>query len=573
MEKIVYKTAAVISILVFSFCMPCYAAENFVSVSDEFGIKQTDDKQKIELNADNVRYDEVSENVEAEGNVCVRNWQYTLNAPQVQYNNTTQVIKAVANDNNNVTVFSQGNKLTGKSLEYDIKNRRGIFTDVVGNSGELYLKGENIYFMPAGDAVNEKILSKNRVPQKSIQNKDIIAQWNNISATTCDFAKPHYKLKTKNAVIIPGNKIILKKPALYFSEHMVFKYPYDYIAKLGKHSSIMPIIDYSSEKGAGFGVQGPLDFGKHGVLDTRFVYWTKDLFEADFNYERDFFVDGLSIYGRISREYNKDDKDIQWRPQWGFKYAKNGWEGKLYFSDRELVTTEMIPGVTRRFNVTKKPETNVNTPWLFSKFKPAKLRVGAIYGRYSDDSSADWIRRVGGRAELRHNFDDIKLFRYFTPLYGARYYFYKYYDDEGKTQKIADAWAGVKYNIGAFDLTTRYYQRWVNGKSPLEFDQYRDNKLIYQSLSLPLPFGHKHNRWTASAAAEYDLVYSRFSTLYYTLSYSKHCYTWMLWGKKEFFGTESELGLTFYINAFPNTKLHVGSKLDDDERKLMEGEH
>ena len=245
----------------------------------------------------------------------------------------------------------------------------------------------------------------------------------------------------------------------------------------------------------------------------------------------------------------------------------------MYFSDRELVTTEMVPGVTRRFNVTKKPETYVNTPWLFNSFKPAKLRLGAIYGRYSDDSSSEWIRRVGGRAELSHNFDDVKLFNYFKPLYGARYYFYKYYDDEGKTQKVADVWAGVKYNIGAFDFTTRYYQRWVDGRSPLEFDQYRDNKLIYQSLAFPLPFGNKLNKWTVSAAAEYDLVYSRFSTLYYTLSYSKHCYTWMIWGKKEFFGTESELGLTFYINAFPNSKLHVGSKLDDEERKLMEGEH
>ena len=92
-------------------------------------------------------------------------------------------------------------------------------------------------------------------------------------------------------------------------------------------------------------------------------------------------------------------------------------------------------------------------------------------------------------------------------------------------------------------------------------------------ISFPLPFGNKTNRWSISASTEYDLEYSRFALLFYTISYTRHCYTWAIWGKKEFFGTESELGLTFYINAFPDKQLNVGSKFNDTEQKLMQGEH
>ncbi len=554
-------------------CMPCLAAGKSVSNTDGFSVRKYDPKQEIKLDADSVRYNEETGLVEADGNVFIRNWQLSLSAPHVKYDTGTQQLTALSDSSGNVVVASKNEKLSGKNLVYNLSTRKGLFTNVTGNSGAMRINGENIKLMPAEEAVKHKIIKKKLVSRKSIETKGMIAEWRSVSATSCDFAKPHYKLKTKSAVIIPGQKMVLKNPGLYFGDHLVFKYPFDYVAKFGKRSSIMPTLDYSSEKGTGFGIQGPLDFGKQGMLDTKFVYWTNDLFEVDFNYEREFLLNGLSIYGRISREYNKDDKDIQWRPQWGFKYAKNGWDGRLYFSDRELVTTEMIPGVTHRYNVTKKPETYVNTPWLFEKYKLAKLRLGMIYGRYSDDSTADWINRFGAKAELRDNFDDVKLMHWLRPIYGARYYYYKYYDEAGETQKVADVWAGFRYNIGSFDLTTRYYQRWVNGRSPLEFDQYRDNKLIFQSVAFPLPFGNKINKWTISAATEYDLDYSRFAVLYYTLSYSKHCYTWMIWGKKEFFGTESELGLTFYINAFPDKQLHIGSNLDDEERRLMEGEH
>ena len=73
-------------------------------------------------------------------------------------------------------------------------------------------------------------------------------------------------------------------------------YPFDYIANSKKNrDALMPIIRYSSNKGMGFGIKGPIDMGDLGELDVAGLYWSKGIWEARFNYNYE-IMDSLSLF-------------------------------------------------------------------------------------------------------------------------------------------------------------------------------------------------------------------------------------------------------------------------------------
>ena len=51
----------------------------------------------------------------------------------------------------------------------------------------------------------------------------------------------------------------------------------------------------------------------------------------------------------------------------------------------------------------------------------------------------------------------------------------------------------------------------------------------------------------------------------YILTYDKHCITWQLWYHDNRADDEKKMGLTFYINAYPEYKIELVS--DGDEKK------
>jgi len=527
---------------------------------EDIKIKPYKKSQEILLDADCVTYEKTSGIATATGNVYIRDMFTTVRAPKVEYDEKNNILRAWSDDTQDIVITNVQNKYIGKFFEYNTLTKHGVFTDVHGVSEGMYIKGKNVDFMPVSEAIKEKLVKAKHAGKKKIEKDDAIARWHEVTATSCDFEKPHYHLKTKRAIIIPNRATILRTPKLYFSGHMVFQYPFDYVAQ-HKGDQLMPELKYTSSKGAGIGLNTNKYLGKWGLLSVSASYWSKDIFEMSVNYRKE-LLKNLYLFAAANRWYNSDDGITQWRPEAGLDYiTKTGWRSRLYFVENELVSTQMILGVTKRYNVSRKPEFSIDSPVFFKDFDPANISFKAMYGQYYDDQApqAGWTNRLLLQANLNSNFK-FKLFNFLTPFYTGSYQYFKYSDDTNDTQRVCDAYVGVRYKIGAFNMSTRYDRRWVYGLSPFGFDRYANNIYLNQTLSFPLPIGPSWSKWTVALSGYYDFTMDRFPVLNYSLTYNKHCYTWMLWGRREFYGTENLLGLVFYINARPDKKISIGSE-------------
>ena len=514
---------------------------------------------EVYLDADEVSYGEHTGVATAEGNVRIRNKETRLFAPYAEYNENTNIVDAYSDSRENVVIFSGGDKYTGKHLKYNMETRRGVLTQVSGKSEAMYMQGGTARIMPLEDAVKQGIVSPPRKKKKKNNEQQDVAEWIGVTSTTCDFTEPHYRLVSKKVIVYPGKKTVIKKPKFYIGKTLIMAYPFDYIANAKKNrDSLMPIFRYDSNKGMGFGIKGPIDMGEWGELELAGVYWTQNIWEAKLRYQYN-INDNLYVYGATNRLYNSDEKETLWRPSWGIHYEKNGWEAKLWWAERELVTTEMVPGYEERFNVWRKPELLLYTPWFKDGVTGGQFRGVGIWGKYQDNrgTAGSWIERYALGAE--YNGQPQWSIGFLKPFYGARFMSY-HYDEPDQSQDVTDAWFGFNYKLGVFDFTSYFFRRWVGGISPMGWDSYSENEDFYQTISFPLPFGASWEKWSLSVTGGYDNLASELSSMRYTLTYNKHCMTWQLWFQNNMTGDEEKKGgLTFFINAYPQYKLELGS--------------
>ena len=55
------------------------------------------------------------------------------------------------------------------------------------------------------------------------------------------------------------------------------------------------------------------------------------------------------------------------------------------------------------------------------------------------------------------------------------------------------------------------------------------------------------------------MVTDKLAQMYYYLTYDKHCMTWQLMVKNDIAGNDTQVGLTFFINAYPENALTIGT--------------
>ncbi len=99
-------------------------------------------------------------------------------------------------------------------------------------------------------------------------------------------------------------------------------------------------------------------------------------------------------------------------------------ESEIVESKRELIETEMRPGLEQRYNVWSDPEFGVYSPWFGKASNGASIRFFGIYGRYQDNlvTVQPWTERIVLGTELTGAPEVGEFF--FKPYYGARYVLY-----------------------------------------------------------------------------------------------------------------------------------------------------
>lgn len=522
---------------------------------------------EVHIDADSVVYQENTGTATADGNVKVRNKTMRMFAPHVEYNSNNQILEAFSDQRGNVTLFSGADKLKGEHLTYSLETRRGVLTDASGKMDALFIQGGDVKVMPMDDAVKFGVIKSRPKKKKTDAEDEQITEWMNVTTTTCDFEKPHYRLKSKKVVIIPNKKMIIRRPRIYIGEKCIFTYPFDYVARLGpREQSLLPYFAYDSNKGMGGGLKGYVDLGTVGELNLNAIYWSNSMLEARLHFRRE-ILEGLSVFMESNRLYDADSDEIMWRPKWGLEYnASNGWRAILYQAQRELIETEMRPGQEQRFNVWTDPEFGIYSPWYGDSSNWGRIRFFGIYGRYQDNLKTvqPWRERILFGTEMTGSPDVGEFF--FKPFYGARYVFHTY-EGGDQTQDIIDGWFGVRWSIGSFNFSSMYFRRWADGRSPLAWDRYADNENFYQTVSFPLPFGASWEKWTFSVTAAYDNISQEIASMRYSVNYVKHCTTWHLWVRDNKAGDELTAGIFFYINAYPEYKIGVESETNSEATK------
>lgn len=524
---------------------------------DDFTFAISADKgERFELDAEKLTYEDVTGIASADGSVDARGSGMRILAPSVVYDTHEGIIIAQASDDEKIILITGGLKLVGQRAEYNLNSGEGMLTQPSGKVDAIFFKGSDIVVMPLEKAVRQKLVTGRS--RSGGADRDIVAFWADASATTCDFSEPHYKLVSSKVVVYPNRRAVLKRPRVYIEKRMVFQYPFDYVIPLNKKdktTALMPRLMYNSDNGAGLGISGPIVLGD-GQIDISAVYWKDGIWEAELEINQKLGRD-FTIYAKTSRLYNKDDRDTLWRPSWGIVYETlDGWTAKLHGSERELIETEMRPGQDRRYNLWRSPEFEFFSPWL--KFAPGHFfKFGGIWGKYQDNVTYTNLKvdRLVGAVEL-YGEPSIGIAS-FRPFYRASYLYHDYGVDD-RNQKVTDLTAGFHWAVGRATFSTAYVRRWVNGSSPLTWDNYLDREDLYQQITFMFPGTRAWETWEVSVRAGYDFIDARLNEMVYAVSYNKHCLTWQLYAKDSRPKNELSVGLRFIVNAYPNQALNLG---------------
>ena len=521
------------------------------------------DADRVQLDADRISFEESSGIAEAEGDVRISNAEMKLLAPFAKYDSGSQQISANSSPEKPVVLISGGRQLNGESLNYNLLTKRGTLTNPSGKIDELYVKGDVIQVMPLEE------LSKKKSKKKSPDSREELAgRWLKTSVTTCGEANPHYRIETKELVVIPGKRVIIKKPRVYLGKHLVFVNPFDYILPANKDSKygkakFLPKLGHEQSKGAGAGISIPYAW-ESGSLYMDALSWSKGLWEGEARLDQE-LPGGVHAWGLLKREYDKDRRLTLWRPQWGFDYSRSGWDFDVKWSQREIASVRKRSGTETRYVLWRKPEINVKSQWQKDAASPGYYRLMGTWGRYEDatNGQAPDVERLGAGVQLYGEFKTGS--GSITPFYNTTYWYYRYNDDKFENHQILNGIFGVRWGVGNVGLETAYLRRWTWGGSPMEWDNYEPLEEVYQQVGIRIPANSKKQVWWEfKARGAYSITDDKLSEMVYKVAYDQHCLLWEAVYRDDLIADDDWVGLKLTIKAYPEhgTRL-TGQELFD----------
>lgn len=535
----------ILSGLLFSF--PVFAAE-------------TQQPESVRLDAERVSYDDESGKATAEGDAVLHYKGSTIQAERIDYDATTQKVKASPLPGQSVVLQSNGKTVTGDSLDYDLNTEEGVLTGAktsVGvGAGILYVSGGNIEVYPYDQAVAQGIIS----PQKG-DDPSYIGLWHDVSVTTCALDHPHYRIETKSITFIPGRRLIAKRPRLYLGKTYVFTWPMDYIVLIQRkalQTSIMPYVQSSEGKGTGVGFSGAFGWDS-GSLTLGAAWWS----EVDLEWRAAIdqsLGSGFGIRGGVDYSWDKAWDEKIYHPYGSLYYERNGWHVAVNWTKDEYIEDQKDSLYEYQGRLNREPEVVVRTPWMRdSSSLSSWYRIEAIAGSYQERTpqfTNDTIARYG--AGIQSYFE--------APLGNSAQFFWNigyaafFYDKDDMDQQIADGLVGLRYRLGSVELASGYGRRFVWGESPMFWDSYRESEKVYQKIRVPLG-----KEWYAQVRGSYDLRESMVDEVDYALQWINDCMKWeLLYKNDRTSGGNDRFTLSVSILAFPDTPASFGQYEDED---------
>ncbi|MDR3331016.1 MAG: hypothetical protein LBT08_00165 [Synergistaceae bacterium] len=528
-----------------------------------------DEAGRIQLDADSISFEESNGIATAEGNVRISNGEIRLFAPYVEYDSDGQQVRAFSSPEGSVTFVSGGNRLSGERLDYNVATRSGVLTRPYGKVESFYVRGESIEVMPARDGK-----SAGSDTSRDGELEELEAHWSRASLTTCGAQHPHYRLEAREVTVIPGKRVVIRKPSVYLGDTMLFSYPFDYVVRLDEHAkrgrqSLFPRVGYESDKGVGLGFSGGWGW-ETGTLDVGAIGWSEEIWEGEAFLTQDIW-NGMSVYGGLRREYDKDRDSTEWRPSWGLELERGGWHVEAGWRQKELLTVEKQAGLDHRYILWRKPEVNILSPWFNDPAAGGYYRLMATWGRYEDATfgAAPTVERTGAGIQTYGEFASPN--ENFQPFYNALYWHYKYDGASGDEQRLLDAVIGARWKLGVFEMESAYLRRWSWGSSPMAWDDYDDREEIYHEVGYRIPTKKPDTSWKIGVRGAYSIIDEELAEMIYKVDYDMHCMLWEAVYRDDRRGDDDWFGLKLIIKAYPESGVRLSGNDVFDPAKAPDG--
>jgi LPS-assembly protein len=525
------------------------------------GISLAADNGEIRLDADSISYEESAGIAVAEGNARVTDGELWVTAPRMEYYSMSQSVTAFASPSERVVLFTEGKRVEGDRLDYDLAARRGTMTRPDGKVDLYYVKGSAVDIMPKSETPARREKSGDDAAE---ENEELAALWKDAVCTTCGLSHPHYRLEAKSVTVYPGDKMILHRARVYIGRFLAMASPFDITISLKEDRAgqkIFPKFGYDSEKGTGLGISGGVGW-RGGSLALELIGWSEGIFEMDALAVHQIAA-GLSVYGGMRRAYDKDLNEAAWRPRWGASYAWRGWTLSAGWTKHELLSVERRAGEVSRYELERKPEIGLYSPWYDDGIAGGRFRVFGLWGNYRDTQwgTSDSYSRTGLGFQIT---GEPWARKGFTPFYNATYLHFNYDDDVFDSQEVLDARLGLLFEAGNFDFSTAYLRQWVWGRSPLRWDNYGDRDELYQEIGFRVPTKNSDYSWKLGLRAAYDIADAELAEMVYKVSYQHHCLVWDAVFRDDVRGDDDWIGLNLSVRDLPHGGFRLFGDSDND---------
>ena len=510
----------------------------------------TEDQPRVTLDAERISFDDSLGQATAEGNAVLTHGDARIRAERIDYDIASNTARAFPRPGGWVSLESEGRHLLGRSLEYDLNTQEGVMSGVrssVGvDRGTLFISGGELQSMPYDLAMERGLISHRirRAPEH-------VAIGSNVTVTTCIMDRPHYRLVTRNLVVIPGRRMIVRRPRVYLGNTLIFVYPMDYIVRLNRDdsllSSFLPYIEYNRTRGLGIVSRGGFELGS-SLVSIGLGYWNRVGFEWMAAVEQDIGNGGFFVRGGVNYTWNEAWDEHQYSPHVGLFYRRNGWEGALRLAWREYIEDQKDAVNQYRGRLDRRPEFSLYTPWMRDgTINNAQFRLGTTIGRYWERTptmTSDTVTRYGITLHHRINQPISRNVRFFSNhTYGVWYY-----NKGGSVQETLLSFSGFNYNFGDLQLMSGYERRRVWRRSPMLWDRYSEAERLHQSIRFPI--GRDLFFVTRGS---YDMRAEMIDQVNYTIQWITDCMRWELnFRDDRTSGDDSHISLRAVILAFPD---------------------
>ena len=529
----------VIKIIIFAVAFSIFTG---MASAQDLGLNiDTDNVTEVVLNADKVSFNDETGEAVAEGNALLTYGDTTITAERIEYNSDTQKVKAMPLPNQQVVLKNGNRSIKGDQLDYDLVNQEGVLSSAHSSlavgEGVLYVYGNEITVIPWELAEERGLVRGNA--------QGYVAEWKNVTMTTCALEHPHYRLVSKSVSFLPGRSVTAKSPHVYLGNMYIFTSPFDYVVELKRRAvkySLWPYFQKSDRRGTGGGFTASAGWdGGKAALD--FAWADKAGVEWGFEIEQE-----LSPQYEIEAGFK-----YTWDDLWDDKQWNNGWRSELRYSKNEYISDQKDSSYEYKGRLTREPEFTILTPYY--RISPySYLMLDASFGSYNETVYQGSSTRTLRYGLGFHNYFEMPVDANGTELFANVTGEAWRYDRDSAHQEFVNIFTGFRYKLGSVELGTAYEKIYRWGQTAMQWDEIRKRERVHQKIRFPIG-----KEFYTYFRGSYDLYENMLDETIYGLQWVTDCMIWDLYYRRDkTSGGDNQIGLTLSLRAFPDNRTSLG---------------